>query len=97
MSDFARSVMDAIDPALYSGINSTLAGQIAAESDDPLAKIIESAHTMLPSLANYLADVAYSLDLTPQMLYIFNLPEEFATKEFLQQMEKEYFDFSCSE
>jgi len=84
------------DPPLYSSINSTLTGQIAAESDDPLAKIIESVLTVLPFYSNFLADFLYSLELTPDILYIFNLSQDFATKGFLQQLAKEYFDFSCS-
>lgn len=96
ISDLARSVLDTIDPPLYSSINSTLTGQIAAESDDPLAKIIESVLTVLPFYSNFLADFLYSLELTPDILYIFNLSQDFATKGFLQQLAKEYFDFSCS-
>jgi len=96
ISDIARNVMNTINESLYHDLNLSLVGQIMAESNDPLAKVIESALAAFPSYVSFLADIMYSLELTPEMLQHFNLPQELATKEFLQLMTKEYFDFSCS-
>jgi len=96
ISNIARNVINTIDESLYRDLSLSLAGQIMAQSNDPLAKVIESALAAFPSSASLLADIMYSLELTPEMLQLFNLPQELATREFLQQMTKEYFDFSCS-
>jgi len=89
VSEIVKNLVNSVNASIYDDLSLSLHGQIMAESNDPPAKVIESALTAFPFYASIAADILYSLELTPDI-------EELATKEFLQQMTKEYFDFSCS-
>ena len=80
----------------YDAVNAALAGNISANSTDPLAKIIESGLTVEPYLSFIIADLLEGYDITETELQKFNLPNYLANKGSLVNMFTDYFDFSCT-
>ena len=81
---------------LFKDANSSLYGKIKAESDDPLAKIIESALTVEPYIVYIVADLMEGYDITAEDLQKFGLSADIASKSKHKEMITDYFNYSCS-
>lgn len=79
----------------YENATRSLIGQIMAESNDPIGKIIESGLTVEPHITFALADLLVAYGITAEELQRFSLPTELADRDNLIKMFTYYFNFSC--